>query len=382
MIDKLAEKCVNCGSCLAVCPIFTARTREYLSPRGKVYFIQRMKDLDIQQDDEILDEFTKSLFSCTFCGYCDEVCKSEVKLLDIFAEGRKRGISRDIYPSMTRMIESVSSTGNIYAMDNDDRLDIWFDELEDEFPRLDDRIYREGKKADVGLFLGCVLSFRSNQLNILRSMIAILEAIGEDYLIYGNQEQCCGHPLHLTGDVELAANARESNMKLFTGSGIKKLVTNCPGCMVSFTKHYNLDGIILQHFTEYLEENWSKIEPLIERKGYLKEDEQENGDRLVYHDPCELSRICGVKEAPRNVLSAFTRFDDPEPRCCGGGGLLRMTEKDLATEVVEQRRRDTGEGKIVTCCPSCHEQFRSQSMDTVDIAELIATLIKKGRKEK
>ncbi|MFW9996307.1 MAG: (Fe-S)-binding protein [Candidatus Odinarchaeota archaeon] len=379
-IDSLASKCVNCGSCLAVCPIFKARTKEYLSPRGKVYVLQRLKDLSLEKEPELMDEFTKSLFDCTLCGYCDEVCKSDVSLIDLFKKERKKAIERQLYPSLSKLIDSVKSSGNIYRMDNEERLDLWFDDLGEEFPDLSNKIYRDGKKASTGIFLGCVLSFRSGQLNIIRSILTILETIGEDYLLFGGEEFCCGHPLHLTGDVDQAEAVRNHNRTIFKDAGISKLVTNCPGCLVSFREHYNFDNIEIQHFSQFLQERWRDIEPFIDNRVISGISGENTGKKLVYHDPCELSRICGVRTEPREVLGKVARYHELEALCCGGGGLLRVTADDLASEVAKNRLIDTGGQDIVTCCPSCHEQFRSKGVRTIDIVELVAAAMKKDNK--
>ena len=97
----------------------------------------------------------------------------------------------------------------------------------------------------------------------------------------------------LAGKTSAARETISANRKMILDSGCRTLVLSCPICYKIFKDEYNLKGIEVLHYTQY-------IKGLVEQ-GRLKLSSCD--ERLVYHDPCELGRGCGVYEEPREVLS-------------------------------------------------------------------------------
>jgi heterodisulfide reductase subunit D len=65
------------------------------------------------------------------------------------------------------------------------------------------------------------------------------------------------------------------------------------------------------------------------KSGKLKLKKELN-ERLIYHDPCYLSRGVGIIEEPRHVLKSISGIELLEfdrhginSRCCGAGGAAR-----------------------------------------------------------
>ena len=114
-------------------------------------------------------------------------------------------------------------------------------------------------------------------------------------------------------------------------------------------------------------------------------------EKITYHDPCELSRLLGVVQEPRNVLTkSTTAFQElPENRlnthCCGGGGLYKGTDTDNSLEIAKKRVRQAetiGSETLVSACPSCimnlsqAVRFTKSNVKVLDIADAIARQIK------
>ena len=76
-------------------------------------------------------------------------------------------------------------------------------------------------------------------------------------------------------------------------SGCRTLVLSCPICYKIFNEEYGLKGIEVLHYTQYFKR--------LADEGRLKLNA--GGESIVYHDPCELGRGCGVYAEPRDVLS-------------------------------------------------------------------------------
>lgn len=366
-LDELLKKCVQCGSCILICPIYRATGQEVFSPRGKLYYLKLKDALPEKFDDEELaKDYASTIYTCAFCGRCVEICSSEVKLTDIFRE--QRGNTVKLFPKISQIEENISDEMNVYGLDNEMRAESWTMELEDDFPDIEDRIYCEGKTSDTVFFIGCLMSFRSRHTNVLKSIFKVMEYIDEDYLLLGGEEFCCGHPLDLIGKVEEADVLRAHNTEVFNKTKAKTIITDCPGCLEALREHHKIDpSVRILHLTEYFDE---KIDS-VPRKLNIK---------LKYHDPCELFRNNKVIQAPRNLMKKMgIEVIEMEPSCCGGGGMLRVTNAEIAQDIINQRivkeKLKEEDTCVVTCCPSCLEQFEQSGITTWDIAEHLAQAI-------
>ncbi len=253
------DRCVRCGSCMKICPIFDAMSEEQYSPRGKLYLLQIMDELEL--DPEAAKEFRKLLFTCTMCGRCKEICSSDVDLLKIYHEQRGKSVHEhpEEFAYLGPLQKSLENVQNIYGLDPEDRAMFWLDELEDEIPGLADRVYDEGKTAEVMIFLGCLMSFRSSQLDVLRSLLTVLEKSKVDYMVMGAEEFCCGHPLYLMGDDDGASELRKHNKSVFEKAGAKQVVTCCPGCLIQLKEHHELENIDALHHTEFFDKQYETL---------------------------------------------------------------------------------------------------------------------------
>ncbi|MFW9955452.1 MAG: (Fe-S)-binding protein [Candidatus Thorarchaeota archaeon] len=364
------DRCVRCGSCLKICPIFDAMGEEQYSPRGKNYILQIMDQ--IEDDPEAAKEFRKLLFTCTMCGRCKETCSSDVDLLKVWHEQRGNAVREhpEEFAYLDSLRDALENVQNIYGLDPEDRAIYWLDELEDEIPGIADRVYESGKTADVMVFLGCLMSFRGTQLDVLRSLFKALEKSGTSYLVMGSQEFCCGHPLYLMGDDQGADELRKHNKNVIVDAKAKQVITCCPGCLIQLKEHHDLGDIQALHHTQFFDIQYDEL------PGYKHEKQ------FAYHDPCELHRILEIKKEPRSLLKKMSvDYRDIEPSCCGGGGLLRMTDSNLSNIILgmkaaSERLKET---TVLTCCPSCREQLLSNDLRTRDIVELVSEVLEEEK---
>ncbi len=365
------DKCVRCGSCLKFCPIFRATGEEQFSPRGKVYLLQIMDQ--IEGDEELGREFRRLLFQCTMCGRCEEMCSSDVDLLKIWHEQRAGATERapEEFAYLEPLKDALANVRNIYGLDPDDRAVFWLDELQDEIPKIQDRVYAPGKTAEVMVFLGCLMSFRGSQIGVLKSLVRTLEAFHVDYLVMGSEEFCCGHPLDLMGDKRQADQLRSHNRSVIENAKVKTVLTCCPGCLIQLSQHHDLKGIETLHHTQFFDR-------LIEARNAPQVTSKQE---FAYHDPCELHRIMGVKTEPRSLMKKMNVvWRELDLACCGGGGLLRMTDPDLSEKIIQTRKvsEKLGSTTVITCCPSCREQLLGAGMKTVDIIQLLDEALRGG----
>ena len=109
--------------------------------------------------------------------------------------------------------------------------------------------------------------------------------------------------------------------------------------------------------------------------------------KITYKDPCELVRHCGLSEAPRSIIKKFpnVRYEElpsnrEEALCCGGGGLLKINNPKLVSEVntklvseIEYTEADI----VVSCCPLCVDTIqqgvkeKKLGIKVLDLVELV-----------
>ena len=174
----------------------------------------------------------------------------------------------------------------------------------------------------------------------------------------------------MAGRICPARQMIEKNTRIIKESGAGILLLSCPICYRIFKENYKLEGIEILHHTQY-------IERMI-NEGRLDIDRSDS--RLVYHDPCELGRGCGVYQSPRNVVSRAgvlveASKNGKESICCGGSiGSISLgfdKRRPLTENALASLTADSPD-IIVTACPLCRSTFsRYADRPVNDIAEIV-----------
>ena len=319
---------------------------------------------------------------CTLCGRCTEFCSSDVDLLKLWHEQRKSAIetSPEDFAYLEPLKDALSNVQNIYGLDPEDRAIYWLDEVEMDIPNIEDRVYEEGKTADIMVFLGCLMSFRSSQIDVVKSLFKNLEHVGADYLVLGAEEFCCGHPLYLMGDDNGAQELREHNKSVIKKAQAKQVITCCPGCLMQLSKHHELENVEVLHHTQFFDK---KLEHTPNYPG---------NEEFAYHDPCDIGRHMEIYEPPRNILKGIPGLELVEfkqnrslANCCGGGGGMKGYDNALSSTLAYRRIReasDIGADMVVSACPACKSNFhvaaarlrreKKGRVKVMDITEVVA----------
>ena len=75
-VTKDLYVCLQCGYCLSICPAFEQFGWESSSPRGKLFYLKKLKEksfLDklLRRKIELNDDIFQRLYHCTSCGACN-----------------------------------------------------------------------------------------------------------------------------------------------------------------------------------------------------------------------------------------------------------------------------------------------------------------------
>src|SRR6185436_20948019 len=88
----------------------------------------------------------------------------------------------------------------------------------------------EGKSPDILFWVGCAGSFDQRAQKITKAFATILDKVGINYAILGNEEMCNGDPARRAGNEFIFQMMAQQNIRTLNQYGIKKIVTACPHC--------------------------------------------------------------------------------------------------------------------------------------------------------
>ncbi len=363
---ELANKCLHCGLCTIVCPVYREEADEYKAARGR-----NSLAVQLSRKRDFNERLAEKFYTCTLCLNCKATCPAGVRVDDIVASIRKRLVEEGHLPEVFKpFLKNISQYGNPFSEPAQKRTDV--------YPST----YKE-KTSDTLLFFGCVTSYQDIQ--IVPNIMKILDRAGVDYATMGREEYCCGYLAYLTGSSQFKEFVNE-NLKRFGRFKPRRIVTTCAGCHKTFRDlypKYSDCGFQSVHVVEYLDELISEGRLKFERP-ILK--------KAVYHDPCDLGRHMGIYEPPRKILRNVPGLQLLEFRenrnlakCCGGGGGLRAFNNSLSSDIAYHRAleaMDIGAEVIISACPTCKATLQQSAaklrrekkggLRVMDITEIVA----------
>ena len=317
--------CPNCGVCIDACPMSVDKAN---LKDCTVYLTRQMRKRNGRRLEEISDK-------CLLCGKCEALCQVGVegpKLRVVNRSERKYAVGADF--------SGVPSGSLIEA----------------------------AKGGKVLYYSGCM-----SQLvpAIGRSMESIFRKAEVDYVWMDREGGiCCGRPMLTAGRLKEASEIVRKNTEVILGSGAETLVVSCPICFKMFTEEYELPGIRVVHYVDYMEELLASGRLASSRSDLC----------YVYHDPCELGRGCGVYEPPRRLLGQLASIAEAEKNraesvCCGGslGSLtLSFAKREKITKASLENLYTSKADAIATACPLCTATFaRYADRPVRDLAEIV-----------
>jgi len=382
-----AEACTYCCLCADVCPAVSAARDGHLSG---VYRLDALRRLNRARTGilrrlfrnrmptlEQLQQFGETVYRCSLCGRCQEVCPVGISLKDIWVSLREDLVRSRAYPEKVDSIrENLLGSRNVFAEDNEERA-AWVENLRD---APDHGYIRD--HAEVVYFTGCVSAYFPMAQKIPMALAEILEAAEVDFTLLGKEEWCCGFPLLGAGLRGLAKDFVEHNIEAVRSKGSRKVVCACPTCYQMWREHYPHEFHI-SHVTGLLKEL------LRDKRVPLRELPL----TVTFHDPCDLGRGAREFEAPREIIRSIpgvTLIELSRNRencaCCGGGGNLEMIDPKLSSDIAKEKIEEimkTGAACVITACQQCVRTMATYvrrnkiPLDVLDIVELVRRALKR-----
>lgn len=371
--------CSSCGLCLDACPMNVQKKNLKYS---SVYFIRFLRRHNEKKINAIADK-------CLMCDKCHALCPVGVDAPALRRAQRatvNNSLPYDYSYLMEGSLGSNSSSVSTCVAANacsitagsvaSTRTANAHASLTDPSPSLTEpvevttNIQKTSEDWKVMYFAGCMTHLTPR---IIKSVEKVFKSAGVNYTFADRDGGiCCGRPLMLAGKTNAAYETISANRKMILGSGCRTLVLSCPICYKIFKDEYALEGVEVLHYTQF-------IKRLVD-EGKLKLTAGD--ERIVYHDPCELGRGCGVYKEPREVLAQAGTLvkatkEGDESICCGGSlGSLTLDTRDRAkiTESSVANLLANNPQTIVTACPLCLKTFSESVPETVKVQDFAETV--------
>jgi len=394
-IKSFFSSCVHCGICAESClfytetrdprytPIYKAEPLRKLWQQEYTFWGKIAKNLGITKPltEEELASWEPLVYDgCSMCGRCSMVCPVGVDIAYLIQKVKESLAVSDHSPAslveVTRLaVEKGSPMGNM-------------------LPALKAQI--KHIEADTGLTIP--VDIEGVDYMVLLSALEVInfpEYIESLARIFDQADvswTLCSEAFEATNSgLQLADNAIATQLLKRIVDGAEKLKVNnviSPECGHAYSairwlgpnfigRSYNFKVV---HILELLDD--------LQQSGRLQTTGKD-GERLTFHDPCQIVRRGGVEAQPRRLLNSisenFVEMSDHGKMnwCCGGGGGVSANEraKDLRLKVFDRKKSQLDElnvEKIVTACSNCRvvmeDGLDENEMDIpiVGLTELIA----------
>ena len=381
------DACTRCGECLSCCPVQEVTGDQSISPPEKIRmyreFLSATKGLraavlgEDSVDRKLIEDFTKAVFECTTCGACTQACTVGINTQRLWPALRHEMVKKGLGPIgvQARLPEIVARTGNIYDKPSAERFEPWFPD----HVKVEDR-------AAIAYYAGCTGAYDAQPM--VRGDAVVLGAIGEKFtMLPPDEEVCCGFPLFITGQHDQLEDMVRRLVEAYRLRGVSTLVCSCPCCVNLMARDWPLYSggrlpFEIRHITQFVSDAVARGRLRI-KKGL--------NERLIYHDPCYLSRGVGIIHEPRRVLGAIPgvtllEFDrhGKDSRCCGAGGAGRKVFRDNAIAMARltiDEAVEKGADRLILSCPACYSTVNEaldgyeRQIRVTDIMELLGELL-------
>jgi Fe-S oxidoreductase len=318
----------------------------------------------------------ETLWACTTCGACQEVCPVFIDHpLKILQMRTHLVLTESRMPTeLARTFQNLEKNSNPWGIAAEKRME-WAEGLE--VPTVE-----TNPNPEYLLFVGCAGAFDDRIKKTMRALVEVLHAAKVNFAVLGEAEQCVGDPARRAGNEYLFQTQAEMNVTAINDAKIRKVIASCPHCFHTIKNEYPQFG------GEYEVIHHSQLlaHLLAERKIAI---EHPVAQKLTYHDSCYLGRWNGEYDAPRAIGKATSKEYVEMNRskehgfCCGGGGGRMWMEEKIGTRVNNNRTDEilaTGAEVAAVACPFCTimitDGVKARNMEekvqVLDVAEVIA----------
>ncbi len=334
-----------------------------MSTRGRMALIKAVLDGQLAVSAVYRDR----LATCTGCLACEVSCPSGVPVTEIIQAAKEHAAAEAgsgflpaaiaeafQHPAVFRATAWLAPIMLHYAQVRRAR-----NQKRDVSPKIGTRHPEKKIRGRLAFFPGCAAGYFQPEIGA--AAVRVLKTIGYDVVIPEGL-RCCGRPLLSLGNAAAAAEHAKRNREILAEAKADAVVTACASCGLTFKREYpklqaGKTGPVVLDIHEILVREISELPLHPVRK------------RVTWHDPCHLGRGQGLSAAPRDILRSIpgielVEMNNPD-RCCGFGGVMRISHRRLSDGIAAEKVRTIAATKasaVITGCPSCCMQIGNALM--------------------
>ena len=395
VVQQELDKCMKCGNCMAVCPVYATAKNEAGVARGKVAVAEAVLSGDLELDDRTVVEL---IFNCLVCKSCMQNCPTKVNFDRIILGLRAAVVRKNGLPWLKTMIFSLLKNPRVFDVGL--RTGAVFKRLAFRThpeqkaisPRspftligksagfdgnrllpaptthpLRDRVPEMNRapnaRTKAAFFTGCSLNYFYPEAGL--DVVEVLKENHVDVVI--PRQQCCGIPVLVHGDTDTVRTLARNNIDAFENSGAEYLITSCGSCGGAWRHEYKEvlgSDPVYGPKAEYWSSRTYDISTFLTSVVGYRRPEGRVEAVVTYHDSCHLKKTMKVFQEPREILKSIPGLEFREmpqaDACCGSGGSYVLTHFDTSTDIARRKVENvgkTGSRTVATGCPACMMQL-------------------------
>lgn len=362
----LADRCVQCGLCLPVCPTYRLDRLEPESPRGRIA-LARAWALDLVAPDPAGEAH---LDQCLGCRSCEAVCPADVEYGALLVAARAGQRTRRAPGLRQRVLETLTARPALLAA-----MLVAYRALYPALPAAWRPLPRPPRPAmrgpapagvaEVALFRGCMAGPYEADLRV---SVARLCATAGVELAEPAGQGCCGALHAHAGDVATAGRLAMRNTHAFVGT--PQVLTLASGCHEAVASAMP-GGTQAVDAIAFLAARADRL-PLRDCR-----------ERVALHLPCTQRNVVGTAAATRALLARVPGLEvvalDAGFGCCGAAGAQMATDSVRAARfrapLLEQLAA-SGATRLLSANIGCRLHFANAAAVPVQHPlEFLATLL-------
>lgn len=385
-IEEAVAHCMKCGNCMEVCPIYKELKMESSVARGKLALVEAV----LKDEMPLSAGVDARMAMCVNCKACTEKCPCGVKADELIIRARaalakKRGLhpikqvafgllkQRSLFdlsmraagifgPIAFRRLPGRLATAQRFPIPGLARRRIMAPFAATPFRNQNPEVIKVANpRMKVAFFTGCAINYIYTDIG--QSVVSVLKANNVEVHIPAGQH-CCGTPVFISGDVELARQFAKHNIETFEKYDVDYLVAACGSCTLAWVHEFAellKDEPAWQARAQKQAAKMHEISQfLVDILQFDKAGLGEVNATVTMHDPCHMSRGVKVTSQPRQILKSIPGLkvvEMKEPaRCCGAGGSFCVAHYDVARKINERKISDieqTDADYVATSCGMC-----------------------------
>jgi len=351
--EKVIKACRFCLMCRHLCTVGNITYAETNTPRGQTLMLDCLGSEALEDTPENRKRAAEVLFSCCYCGHCQNNCVSSYPHPDAIMSARGEIAEEDLPQSVLTLRALIEKNGGIY-------------EKGEQADGITDK-----KGADVLLYLGSYV--RNEAPETAKAAIRVLEKAGVDYTLL-SLEGGTGMDAYLLGMRDHAQKQLDRENEKISELKPQRIVTLSPEDTRIFSNA--VPGLVsgqipVSGFTGFARE--------LIKSGKLELKEAKKAV-VSYHDGDQGGRFQQEFDAPREVLKAVPGIDfkdlfwkKGEAASAGESGAIRGLDGKLAGEIA-RKRMDQVEGRgidiLVTDSAEAKAQLSAQAVEKIQIEHI------------